>query len=159
VRRCDVVAHVMRTLGEYADLVDEGKFDQVADLLGDCTIDISGEGGSLSGRDRIYQMFASRYRIYSDGTPRTSHHITNVVVDVGDSCTSATSRCRYVVFQVTTPMNLAVIAAGRFHDYFALTTRGWRLTHRDIFRDLVGDLSGHVIGGNIALKPGGEPDA
>jgi 3-phenylpropionate/cinnamic acid dioxygenase small subunit len=83
-------------------------------------------------------------RRYDDGTPRTKHVTTNLVIDTDESEGTATARSYYIVFQQLEGFPLQPIIAGRYHDAFARTDGEWRLIERVIFCDLVGDLSLHL---------------
>jgi hypothetical protein len=82
-------------------------------------------------------------RRYPDGTPRTKHVTTNVMVEVdGDT---ATARSYYTVMQQTEVLPLQPIICGRYHDTFTNQGGHWRFADRLIFSDLIGDLSQHLL--------------
>jgi len=88
------------------------------------------------------ERFFAITRVYPDGTPRTKHVTTNVMVEVdGDT---ATARSYYTVMQQTEVLALQPIICGRYHDAFAKQGGAWRFTDRLIFSDLIGDLSQHL---------------
>jgi hypothetical protein len=138
--------HAIETLiMTYAERVDLGDFAGVAALFEGATYrsvlgdDVMVQEGSAA----VLATFETMVRRYPDGTPRTKHVTTNVVVEVnGDT---ATSRCYYTVLQQTDVLPLQPIIAGRYHDVFANRGGAWRFTDRLIFSDLVGDLSQHLL--------------
>ncbi len=62
----------------YAELVDDGDFAGVGALLADATF--TGGAGPVSGAGAIEQMFRGTIIVYDDGTPRTRHLVTNVII-------------------------------------------------------------------------------
>ena len=84
-------------IGTYAELVDDGDFAGLGSLLADATF--TGNGGSVRGPDAIEQMFRDMLIVYDDGTPRTKHVTTNVIIDVDEEAGAATSRAYFTVLQ------------------------------------------------------------
>jgi 3-phenylpropionate/cinnamic acid dioxygenase small subunit len=129
----------------YAERVDLGDFAGVAALFEHATYraEHAGQIESQEGAAAVLATFEGMVRRYDDGTPRTKHVTTNVMVDVeGDT---ATSRCYYTVFQQTDALALQPIIAGRYHDRFERVDGRWRFADRLIFSDLIGDLSQHLL--------------
>jgi ketosteroid isomerase-like protein len=83
----------------YAERIDLGDFDGVADLFAQATLTFEGFGEAVSGRDAIAGLYQRTTRRYEDGTPRTKHVMTNVMVEVDDEGTAATSRSYFTVLQ------------------------------------------------------------
>ena len=82
---------------------------------------------------------------YEDGTPRTKHLTTNVIVEIDDGGASASARSYFTVLQAV-PGHLALqpVVAGRYRDRFERAEGGWRFSGRHIVVDLVGDVSQHL---------------
>ena len=133
---------VANLLYRYAELVDDGDFEALGDLLDACLL-ISGDGDAgITGAAAITERYRSTTRRYDDGTPRTTHVVSNPIVEVdGDDATSAS---RYVVFQATDDLDLQPIITGRYHDRFRRRDGTWRFRERRMAVDLVGDLSAHL---------------
>ena len=112
----------------YAELLDGGDLDGVADLFAHATWRSGGR--VLRGRDEVRRAYDPV--ILYDGVPRTKHVISNLIVD-GD-----TSRCYFTVIQDCRP-----ILVGRYRDRFEQAGGEWRFAERVILADLVGDLSRH----------------
>ena len=147
----DAVA-VTNVLYRYAELMDLGDFEAVADLLADCIITVEGVPGDQRGRATILAMYVDWTRRYDDGTPRSRHLLSNPIVEVDAAAGTATVRSSYTVFQQTEVLPLQPIIIGRYHDRFARRpapdgTVEWRFTHRHLFTDLTGDLSQHLLHG------------
>jgi len=138
--------HAIETLiMTYAERVDLGDYAGVADLFDGATYR-SALGDDVmvqDGRDAVLNTFETLVRRYPDGTPRTKHVTTNVMVEVdGDT---ATARSYYTVMQQTDVLPLQPIICGRYHDRFEQRDGAWRFTDRLIFSDLIGDLSHHLL--------------
>lgn len=128
----------------YAERLDAGDFDAVAELFADATYGPAG-GPALRGSEAVRKVLGSLVILY-DGTPRTKHVTTNLVVDVDEKGDAATGRAYFTVFQSTEKLSLQPIVAGRYEDRFVLAGRSWRFSERVIHMDLQGDLSQHLRG-------------
>lgn len=126
---------------EYARRLDDGDLGGVAALFEHATWRSTATGQTLRGSEQVRQVY-SRVVLY-DGTPRTKHLITNLVVDqVG--ATEASAHCYFTVLQSVTPgQPIEVILSGRYVDRFAKVDGSWRFEDRLFLSDLVGDLSRH----------------
>jgi 3-phenylpropionate/cinnamic acid dioxygenase small subunit len=138
---------VTNLLFRYAELVDLGDFDGVGQLLADAVITVEGVPGEQRGAGMIAGVMATWTRRYADGTPRTSHVLSNPIVEVDDAGTTATVRSKYTVFQQTDELALQPVIAGRYHDRFEKVDGTWRFATRHLFTDLTGDLSRHLLQG------------
>ncbi len=146
--------HAIETLlMTYAEHIDAGQFGQAAALFEHSTYRIERAGqpdfAAFKGTAEV-QRFFEQTRIHADGTPRTKHTITNVLIDVdGDR---ATSRCYATVFQQTDELPLQPIASGRYIDRFERVDGRWRFADRALNGFLLGDRSQHIT------WDGGAPD-
>ncbi|MFA5883032.1 MAG: nuclear transport factor 2 family protein [Acidimicrobiia bacterium] len=129
----------------YAERVDLGDFAGVAALFEHATYRAENGGQIMSqeGSAAVQATFDTMVRRYPDGTPRTKHVTTNLMVEVDGG--TATSRCYYTVLQQTDVLPIQPIIAGRYHDRFAKVDGAWRFADRLIFSDLIGDLSQHLM--------------
>ena len=129
----------------YAERVDAGDFTGVAELFAHARYRGGGyEDSGTEGSQPVLQTMEQMVIRYEDGTPRTKHVTTNLVIDADEDAGAATSRSYFTVFQQLEDFPLQPIIAGRYHDSFALVDGEWRLTERVILCDLVGDLSHHL---------------
>ena len=132
-------------LMSYAEHLDAGRFAEVAALFEHATYRIEHAGvaqvSSYRGADQV-RAFCDQTRLYPDGTPRTKHVITNVVID-GDR-DHASARSIVTVFQQTELLPLQPIASGRYVDQLERFKGSWRFTDRLITGFLLGDRSQHV---------------
>jgi hypothetical protein len=129
-------------IATYAELVDSGDFAGLGALLADATF--IGSGAQVSGAAAIEQMFRDMLIVYDDGTPRTKHVTTNVIIDEGEGAGTATARSYVTVFQARPGLTLQAIMSGRYQDRFERRDGHWRFTERQVRVDLAGDLSGHL---------------
>jgi len=141
----DSTIAVGNLIARYAELIDLGDFEGVADLLGEAAV---GEGDSsalLTGRDAILAMFTTTTRLYPDGTPGTKHVTTNLILDLDEESGTAAARTYWVVLQAVPALPLQPILAGRYHDRFRRTDGSWQFSERRYLIDLVGDVSQHML--------------
>jgi 3-phenylpropionate/cinnamic acid dioxygenase small subunit len=145
----DSARRIENLLYTYAERIDLGDFDGVAELFTHATI-FGVENGppetQFRGRDAvlaIYEMSTRRYP--DDGTPKTKHITSNPIIEVDDEAGTATCRSYFCVIQATPALPLQPIIAGRYHDTFQVIDGAWWFATRTIFIDLSGDLSQHLL--------------
>lgn len=132
----------------YAERIDSGDFEGVADLFAAGRITAEGSSVQWAGRDAVLDMYRSMTRIHDDtGTPKTKHVTTNLVVSVNEDTGTGSARSYFTVLQATPSLPLQPVIAGRYHDRFELRARAWVFIERHIICDLFGDLSQHLLGG------------
>lgn len=127
----------------YAERLDAGDLAGVAALFAHATYRSAG-GGEYRGSDAVRNVLTRLVRLY-DGTPRTKHVTTNVVIELDECAGTAAARSYFTVLQAVDGLALQPIVAGRYHDRFVRADAVWRFADRLIFMDLVGDLSRHLI--------------
>jgi 3-phenylpropionate/cinnamic acid dioxygenase small subunit len=128
-------------IARYAFLVDDGDFAGLGALLDDAEFRL---GTTVArGKDEVQQLARTALQTYADGTPRTRHVTTNIIIDVAPDGRTATSRAYYTVFQQTGDFPLQAIASGRYEDCFDRRGDTWRFTFRQVSAGLVGDVSHH----------------
>ena len=100
----------------------------------------------MTGRAAIEALYANTTRRYEDGTPRTKHLMTNVLVDVGADGASASSRSYFTVLQaVPGQLTLQPVIAGRYRHTFGRVDGHWRVETMRVMIDLVGELGHHLL--------------
>ncbi len=132
-------------IGRYAEGIDRGDFDAVADLLAHAAVTDEHGRSPLTGRGAVRQLFASTARLYEDGTPRTKHVTTNLILDIDEDADRATARSYWTVLQATEGLPLQPILAGRYLDTFERHDGRWRFAERRYAVDLVGDVGHHML--------------
>ena len=141
----DVRSAIERIVYGYAERVDAGDFEGLAALFAHATYKGGGpDDPGVVGADAVLAIQERMVRRYPDGTPRTKHVTTNLVIDADETGGTAASRCYFTVLQAVDDFPLQAIIAGRYHDRFERADGEWRLTERVILCDLVGDLSHHL---------------
>jgi ketosteroid isomerase-like protein len=113
----------------YAERIDAGDFAGVADIFAEATLTFEGFGDAVSGRDALRSLYERTTRRYEDGTPRTKHVMTNVMVDVAEDGA----------------LTLQPIIAGRYHNAYACVDGEWQFAAVHIIIDLYGDLGHHML--------------
>jgi len=136
---------VTNLLYRYAELVDLGDFEGVGRLLDHAVVTVEGVPGEQRGGAVIQSVLEGWTRRYADGTPRTTHVLSNPIVEVDAAAGTATIRSKYTVFQQTDEVALQPIIAGRYHDRFERVDGRWRFAARHLFTDLTGDLGHHLL--------------
>jgi 3-phenylpropionate/cinnamic acid dioxygenase small subunit len=129
-------------IGSYAFLVDDGDFDGLGALLNQCDFTL-GDGPTIRGKVAIAKFAGDALRVYDDGTPRTRHVTTNIIIEVDEEAGVARSRSYYTVFQATPGFALQPIACWRYADRFTRADGKWRFAERSVQGGLAGDLSHH----------------
>ena len=82
--------------------------------------------------------------LYEDGTPRTRHVTSNVLLQIDETAGTATGQCYVTVLQHTDELPLQVVFSGHYFDEFERVDGTWRFKSRRIRRPLLGDLSQHL---------------
>lgn len=141
----DSNVEVANLIARYAECIDLGDFDGMAELLAHAAVGDERGTSLLTGREAIRNLFASTARLYPDGTPRTKHVTTNLILEVDDKADRATARSYWTVFQAVEGLSLQPILAGRYLDAFERHHGRWRFSERRFVVDLVGDVSHHML--------------
>jgi 3-phenylpropionate/cinnamic acid dioxygenase small subunit len=128
----------------YAQLQDQTDLEAVAALFEHGAFIVDKVPTPFRGSRDVLAMKQAHDRMYSDGTLRTKHVTTNVIVDVDDGAETASARSYFVVYQQTDDFALQPIIAGRYHDTFLLVDGRWWFDERLVLTDLIGDLSRHT---------------
>ena len=142
--RIDDRTEILNLLYRYAELIDDGDFVGIGELLADC--EMSGVGmPPVRGARAIAGLYKMTTRRFDNGTPNTAHIITNPIVEVGPDSLTATVRSRFTVFQSAGGVPLQPIITGRYRDSFVRDdSEHWRFSQRMFYVDQIGDLSQHL---------------
>lgn len=137
---------VTTLLYRYAECVDSADFDGLSQLFAHGRLRSSSAANAEEGMTgpQVGRFYAATNRVHEDGTLRTRHLSTNVIVDIEEDRAAASARSYYVVFQATEKLPFQAIVAGRYEDRFARSDGEWHFADRLIHVDLVGDLSEHL---------------
>lgn len=135
---------VRTLLADYADAIDAGDFPRVAEILSGAEVQTEDGTVVAAGYDQVLAMYQGTTRLHADGTPRTAHLVTNVVVEAGDGPDELRVRSRFVVLQATERVPLQPVVVGRYDDLFARTDGVWHFSRRRMVPQLWGDVSDHL---------------
>jgi hypothetical protein len=123
--------------------IDHGDFDAMAALFADAEVTLPA-GVHRNDPEGLAGVFKDYVRLYPDGTPRTRHVTTNLIIEpVSSTVANATSAV--TVFQQTEALPLQPIIGTRNFDRFEKVDGQWRFAARRIEVDLLGNLSAHMM--------------
>src|SRR5687768_2032693 len=100
----------------YAELIDRGDLEGVGELFARGSVD-TGNGQLCHGKDEVRDMY-DVVIIYPDGTPKTRHVTTNLIIDVDEDAGTGTCRSYVTVFQQTDDFPLQPVYQNRYEDRF-----------------------------------------
>lgn len=115
-----VEADCARLIALYANLNDEARWDEVAELYAEDGVMVrpTAPNAPVAGREAILEAFKAR-------PPRTTRHVcSNVVIDVESDTTAGGTSAMLLFTGEGAPL------VGSFHDRFILTDDGWRFAER-----------------------------
>lgn len=141
IDRLVIESEVRRLLATYVHNLDDGKVEANAELLSDASFLVVDT--VVEGRAAIAKFLKTNVQHHADGTPRTSHSLSNSLIDV-ESPTRATSVTYFTVHQEVEGLPLQPIVTGKYEDAFELRDGRWRFVTRSVQPRLVGVLSHHV---------------
>jgi hypothetical protein len=140
---------IQKLIYSYPLHLDRGELDAMAELFRHADVYMGDMPPVRSDPPAVAQAFRDFLRIYEDGTPRTRHMTSNLIIEPdGDRCAKAS--CYVMVFQQTKELPLQPIIGGDYRDRFEKVDGVWRFTERYIGNDLYGDLRAH---GKYQLAP------
>ena len=144
----DSAREIENLLYTYAERIDAGDFDGVAELFRHGRI-LGQEDGPpesvFEGRDAVRRLYGATTRIHDDtGTPKTHHVTTNARIEVDEEAGTATCSSYYLVLQATDELPLQPVVTGRYRDTFHRVDGAWWFESRTMYVDQVGDLSHHL---------------
>lgn len=131
----------------YAELLDSGDLDGVADLFRHgriCGVENGPPETVFAGPDGVRRMYDMAIYVYPDGTPKTRHNTSNVALHIDEAAGTASARSYYSVTQATPELPLQVIVTGHYHDTFHRVDGQWWFDTRVMFLDQIGDVSRHL---------------
>ena len=127
----------------YAELLDDGELEAVADLFSTACI-VAPDGSESRGREAVLAMYRNSTRIFPDtGNPATHHVTTNVQIEVDTD--TATARSYFTVLQAQGDFALQPIITGRYHDEFRFDGQRWSFSRREMYPRLFGELGRHLL--------------
>ena len=130
----------------YAECVDLARFDELGELFshGVLTSTSAADPDDGMSGDDVAAFYAATNKVHGDGTLRTRHVSSNVIVEVAEGGQTATARSYFAVHQGTDALPLQPIVSGRYEDDFALVDGQWRFARRLVIVDQIGDMREHL---------------
>lgn len=129
----------------YAFTLDAGDLPGVAELFRHGEIVAPAADSVVKGYDAVLEMYNNSTRLYECGTPKTRHIISNVLIEVDDAGTTAKSQAYFTVVQAAPGLPLQTIISGHYKDSFEKRDGLWRFARREMYPELFGDLSKHLL--------------
>ncbi|MFE3737005.1 nuclear transport factor 2 family protein [Streptomyces sp. NPDC059134] len=130
-------------IARYSHLVDEGDFAEFGALFDEADF-VFGEV-SIRGEKAIADVIGSTLVVHDDGTLRTRHITTNLLIEVNEDEDSAVARSYYNILQsVPGLLPLQMVAGGRYRDRFERRDGLWSFARREITIDFTGDTRFHL---------------
>lgn len=127
----------------YAFTLDAGDLPGVAELFRHGEIVAPASDSVVKGYDAVLAMYNNSTRLFECGTPKTRHIISNVLIEAEG--TSAKAQAYFTVVQATPDLPLQTIISGHYKDRFEKHDGQWRFTRREMYPELFGDLSKHLL--------------
>jgi 3-phenylpropionate/cinnamic acid dioxygenase small subunit len=131
-------------LYRYARCVDLALWDELGRLFTHARVQASTSDHVSHGADEVAALWASTNKVHTDGTLRTRHLVTNVIIDIDESAGTATAESYFMSFQATNRTPLQPIAGGRYSDRFRRIDGVWWFADRFIKVDQMGDVSDNL---------------
>ena len=151
----DASDQIRNLIHRYAEAVDGGRFDVLSELFAHTTLRFAlGSGAptrSVPGPE-AEAMYRGGIILYTDGTPRTRHLVTNTIIDVDEQAGRATARSYNTTLQQAPGNPIEIIATAKYEDTFERVEGRWRFSERlirsssldGVNRDFIGDMSRHT---------------
>lgn len=126
----------------YCRHLDAGEFDALAALFARASFASTVHDRVRRGSQAVRRMYDGVI-VYPDGTPRTQHCISNLVIAPDGAGARATST--FVVLQQAPGDEIRTVLAGEYRDRFVRRgTSGWGFDARVVHPHLQGDLTRHM---------------
>ena len=135
---------IANLIARYAFATDDGDFAALGSLFAEASFRLN-DGAAVHGAAAVTELAHRVLQTYPDGTPRTRHVTSNLLIEMDEQAGTAQSRSYFTVFQSLPDLPLQPIAAGRYRDRFIRDGDGaWRFAERSVSTDFTGDTSHHV---------------
>ena len=141
--RFDDYRQIERLILLYPYHLDAGDFDAMGALFAHAVVYVGTEEVARRDPAAVSALWSRFVRIYPNGTPRTHHIATNVLIDP-DGQDRARAHSYVLVVQDAPDHPLAAITAGDYLDRFEKVSGVWRFIERRVGNELFGDMSAHL---------------
>jgi len=145
---------ILNLIAQYTHYVDQAQFDNVGELFAKGKLITS--FNSPEGKEQVAKHMENNLQVYPDGTLRTSHVTTNIVLNIDEAAGTATAQSYLTLFQANPDKDfpLQAILTGTYHDQFAVADGVWYFVSRELVVGLVGDISHHAKAGSSEAQTG-----
>jgi hypothetical protein len=140
----DEYRQIERLIYLYPYYLDDGRFAEMGELFADADVYVGSELLAHHDAGAVAELWARYVRIHPNGTPRTHHIATNLLIE-DDGPGQAKAYSYILVVQHADGFPLQPITAGDYLDRFANTGGSWRFTERRVGNDLFGNMSHHLL--------------
>jgi ketosteroid isomerase-like protein len=123
-------------LSAYCFYVDDGKFDQWADLFSEDAVFDVGPQGKVQGRTAIKDFIVKSVPTQGEG-PARKHCTMNSMIQVNGTEAKVDS---YIIVVREADQGIMTSLAGRYEDLLVKQGETWRFKVRKIHFDIAGDL-------------------
>jgi 3-phenylpropionate/cinnamic acid dioxygenase small subunit len=123
-------------LSAYCFYMDDGKFDQWADLFSEDAVFEAGPQGKMQGRAAIKDFIVKAVPTQGEG-PARKHCTMNSMIQVNGTEAKVDS---YIIVVREADQGIMTSLAGRYEDLLVKQGETWRFKVRKIHFDIVGDL-------------------
>jgi hypothetical protein len=130
---------IQKLIFSYPLHLDRGELDAMAELFRHADVYMGSAEPVRSDPQAVARAFRDFLRLYEDGTPRTRHMTSNLIIEP-DGPQRAKASC-YV--QQTDELPLQPIIGGDYRDRLEKVGGVWRFIERHIGNDLYGNLAAH----------------
>jgi hypothetical protein len=122
--------------------LDHGDFDAMGQLFAHAEVTLPA-GTYRNDPASLATLFREYVRVYPDGTPRTRHVTTNLIIEP-ETANVVNAISMVTVFQQTDAFALQPVIGTRNFDRFEKVDGRWRFAARRIEMGLTGNLSAHM---------------
>ncbi|HEY2302531.1 MAG TPA: nuclear transport factor 2 family protein [Acidimicrobiales bacterium] len=142
---------IERLMFRYARSVDLAQWEELGRLFAHGRVRATTSDDVASGATEVANLWASVNKVHGDGTLRTRHLLTNIMIEIDEDGGTATAESYFMVFQATDRTPLQPIAGGRYTDQFRRRDGMWCFEEKFIHVDQVGNVADHLV---VALDEG-----
>lgn len=140
----DDYRQIERLIYLYPYYLDDGRFAEMGELFADADVYVGPDLVAHHDAAAVAELWARYVRIHSNGTPRTHHIATNLLIE-DDGPGLAKAHSYILVVQHADGFSLQPITAGGYLDRFAKIGGTWRFSERRVGNDLFGDMGHHLL--------------
>jgi hypothetical protein len=135
---------IERLIHLYPYYLDDGQFDLLGGLFERADLYIGPELVARNDPSAVTALWRRYVRVYPNGTPRTRHVVSNIMIDFEDADHAKAYSC-VLVLQQPPGLPLQPVITGDYLDRFNRVDGRWWFSERRVGNDLFGDLSGHLL--------------